>query len=122
MRQKKRSRKRTKYQKKRQTTARKRKRQYGGFLNHYDFAYAGRDKVNQAAKVAPGVIKTATNDINKIAEERINQVINPSGKELERVLPKILRGAIKDLYQIPFRLLGNFDKKQFNSIKRKILK
>ena len=27
--------------------------QTGGFLNRYDFAYAGRDIVNQAAKVAP---------------------------------------------------------------------
>ena len=42
------------------------------FLNRYDFAYAGRDTVNQAAKVAPGVIKAATNDINNIAEQKIN--------------------------------------------------
>ena len=34
----------------------KKKRERGGFLNHYDFAYAGRDVVNQAAKVAQGVI------------------------------------------------------------------
>ena len=27
------------------------------FLNRYGFAYAGRDMVNQAAKVAPDVIK-----------------------------------------------------------------
>ena len=29
------------------------RRQTGGFLNRYDFAYAGRDVVNQARKVAP---------------------------------------------------------------------
>ena len=46
---------------------RKRKRQAGGFSNRYDFAYAGRDTVNQVAKVARGVIKAATNDINNIA-------------------------------------------------------
>ena len=40
------------------------KRQVGGFLNRYDFAYAGRDTVKQAAKVAPGVIKNASNEIN----------------------------------------------------------
>ena len=28
----------------------RRKRQRGGFLNRYDFAYAGRDTVNQASK------------------------------------------------------------------------
>ena len=56
-------------------TNRKRKRQHGGFLKHYDFAYAGRDVVNQATKVAPGVIKAATNDINNIATDRINQIM-----------------------------------------------
>ena len=63
--------KKTPYYRKRRNTNRKRKRQCG-FLNRYDFAYAGRDTVNQAAKVAPGVIKAATNDVNNIAEQRIN--------------------------------------------------
>ena len=48
------------------------KKQMGGFLSLCDFAYAGRDTVNQAAKVAPGVIKNAGNEINNIAKERIN--------------------------------------------------
>ena len=98
-------------------------RQLGGFLNRYDFAYAGnagRDTVNQAAKVAPGVIKAAADDINKVAEQRINQIISKGGAEVERVLPKILRGAIEDVYQTPFRLLGNFWKQQLNKLKRKI--
>ena len=101
---------------------RKWKRQTEGFLNRYDFAFAGRDTVNQAAKVAPGVIKAATNNIDRIAKERINQVISQGGKEIERVLPKILRGTIEDIYQTPFRLLGNFGKHQLNKIKRKILR
>ena len=78
-------------------TNQKRKRQLGAFLNRYDFAYAGRDVVNQAAKVAPGVIKAATNDINDIVKDRINQIISQGGKEVERVLPKILRGAIENV-------------------------
>ena len=41
---------------------------------------------------------------------------------MERVLPKLLRGAIEDVYETPFRLLGNFGKKQFNKIKRNILR
>ena len=80
----------------------------GGFLNRYNFAYAGRDTVNQAAKVAPRVIKSATNDLNAAATDIINQIITQGGKEMERVLPKILREAIKNVYQTPFRLLGNF--------------
>ena len=59
-------------------TSKKRKtsrHQTGGFLNRYDFAYAGRDVVNQAGKVAPKLINQATGEINKIAQQRIDQVI-----------------------------------------------
>ena len=97
-------------------------RQLGGFLYCYDFAYTGRDTVNQAAKVAPGVIKGSAEDINKVAEQRINQIVSKGGAEVERVLPKIFRGAIEDVYQTPFRLLGNFGKQQLNKLKRKILR
>ena len=48
---------------------RKKKSQFRGSLNRYGFAYARRHKVNQAAKVAPGVIKAATNDINNVSEK-----------------------------------------------------
>ena len=47
----------------------KKRRQTGGFLNRYDFAYAGRDVVNQVGKIAPGVIDRATGEINKIAQQ-----------------------------------------------------
>ena len=80
------------------------------------------ETVDQGAKVAPEIIKAATKDINKFTEQRINQIISQSGKELERVVPKILCGAIEDVYQTPFRILGNLGKKTFNDIKRKILK
>ena len=105
--------------KKGQKRNRKRRRQYDGFLSRCNFAYAGRDTVNQAANVAPDVIKAATNDINKIAEQRINQVINQGGQELERILPNILRGAIEDVYQIPFRMFGNLGKKHLTILNEK---
>ena len=120
MRQQMKKRKQTK--RKYQRTDQKRQRQLGGFLNCYDFAYAGRDTVNQAAKVAPSIIKAATNGVNNIAKTRINQIISHGGKKVERVLPKILRGAIEYVYQTPFRLFANFGKQQFNKIKRKILR
>ena len=100
----------------------RRKRQTGGFLNRYDFACARRDVVNQVAKVTPGVIKGATKEIDSIAQRRINQIISQGGKEVERVLPKVLRGAVEDVYQAPFQLLVKFGKKQFNKLKKKILK
>ena len=106
-------------------TSKKRKtsrRQTGGFLNKYDFAYAGRDVVNQAGKVAPKLIIEATGEINKIAQQRIDQVIRSGGAEIERVAPKIIKGAIEEVYKIPFRLLGNLGKKQFQKIKKKLFK
>ena len=79
--------------------------QSDGFLNRYDFTYGGRDIVNQIVKIAPGIIKNASSENNNIAQQRINQIINQGGKEMERVLPNNLRGAIEDVYQTPFRLL-----------------
>ena len=100
----------------------KRKKQTGGFLNRYDFPYAGRDAVNQAGKIAPEIINKATSDINKIAKDRIDQMIKNGGAEVERIAPKIIRGAIEEVYKTPFRLLGNLGKKQFSKIKNKIFK
>ena len=79
------------------------------FFEHIWFRVQN-DVVNQAAKVAPGVIKASTNSINNIAQDGINQIILQGGKKAERVLPKIVRGPIEDVYQMPFRLLGNFGK------------
>ena len=77
--------------------------------------------VNQVGKIAPGLIKKASNEMNNVAQQRINQIISQGGKEVERALPKILWGAIEDTYQTPFRLLRNFGKQQLNKLKNKIL-
>ena len=97
----------------------RKKKQTGGFLNRYDFTYAGRDVVNQAGKIALDIINKATSDINKIAKDRIDQVNKNGGAKVERIAPKIIRGAIKEVYKTPFRLLGNLGKKQFQKIKQK---
>ena len=107
------------------STGKKRKmswRQTDGFLNRYDFAYAGRDTINHVGKIAPGIINKATSDINKIAQQRIDQAIRTSRAEIECVAPKIIRGAIEEVYKTLFRLLGNLRKKQFQKIKRKLFK
>ena len=107
------------------STGKKRKmswRQTGGFLNRYYFAYAGRDTINHVGKIAPGIINKATSDINKIAQQRIDQAIRTGRAEIECVAPKIIRGAIEEVYKTLFRLLGNLRKKQFQKIKRKLFK
>ena len=69
--------------------SRKRK-QRGGFLNRYDFAYAGRDTVKQASK------------------------------ELERIGPVLINKAVEELYQTPFRLLETAGKKKYIVIKKNV--
>ena len=90
-------------------------------MNCYEFAYSARDTINHAAKNATGVMKAATIDMNNIAKQRINQIILQGRKEVEHLLPKILRGAIEDVYETPFGLLGNFGKQELNKLKKKIL-
>ena len=76
-------------------TLKKKSRCQTGFLNRYDFAYTGRDTVNQVGKVAPKIIRQATGEINKIAQQRIDQIVRSGGAEIERVALKIIRGAMK---------------------------
>ena len=68
------------------------------------------------------MISQATGEINKIAQQRIDQVVRSGGAEIERVALKIIRGAIEEVYKTPFSLLGNLGKKQFQKIKRKLFK
>ena len=70
----------------------------------------------------PGLIKSVSPEINNIAQQQINQAIRQGGQEIEHALPKILRGAIKDVYQTPFRLLRKSGKQQLQKIKNKVLK
>ena len=98
------------------------RRQPRGFLNRYDFAYAERDTVNQLGKIAPGIIKNASGQIDEIAKKRIEQIIKQGGAEVQRVTAKIIRGALEELYSTPFRMLGNFGEKQVQKIKRQLFK
>ena len=52
--------------------------------------------------------------------DRIDQVLKSGGAEVEQIAPKIICGAIEEVYKTPFRLLGNLGKKRFQKIKRKI--
>ena len=103
-----------------------RRKQRGGFLNRYDFAYAGRDTVHQAMKgldtLAPKVIDQASKKIDKITEARIKQVINDNGQQIQKLAPQIIRGAIENVYKTAFSLLGKLGKQKFSQLKRKLSK
>ena len=95
-------------------------------MNRHDFAYAGRDTVNQTLKnlnnTAPKLISQTSKEVSKIVEARIKQVINDDGQQIQKITPQIIRGAIEDLYKTPFRLLGKLGKQKLYELKRNILK
>ena len=94
----------------------RRKRQGGGFLNRYDFAYAGRDTVNKASKqlnvLAPKLLDQLTAGLDKVSANRVNQ--------FKQMAPGLIKGAFEELYKTPFRLLENAGKKKYESIKKKL--
>ena len=55
--------------------------------------------------------KKTGNQINQFAERSIRQAIYVVEKEIERVVPKIIKGAIEEIYKTPFCLLQSFGKK-----------
>ena len=58
----------------------------------------------------PRVIQNLKGDLNDILQQRILQVITEGGAQLKQVGPQLLKGAIEDAYQTPFRMLGKFGK------------
>ena len=72
---------------------RRRKKQKGSWLSRYDFAYAGRDSVNQAAyhvkKIAPNSIRSSSKELDAIASRRINQLTRNTANEIQRIAPGI---------------------------------
>ena len=94
----------------------RRKRQRGGFLNRYDFAYAGRDTVNQASKqlnaLAPKLLEQFTTGLDKVSEKRV--------KQLEQIAPGLIQGAIEELYKALFHLLKKAGEKKYDSIKKNV--
>ena len=65
-------------------------------------------------------LQVSSSEINNVAEQKRNQIISQGGKEIERVLPNILRGAIEDMFQTHFCLLGKIGKQQLRKLKNKI--
>ena len=94
----------------------RRKRQRGGFLNRYDFAYAGRDTVNQVSKqlnaLALKLLDQLTTGLDKVSANRVNQ--------LKQMTPGLIKGAVEELYKTPFCLLEKAGKKKYDSIKKKL--
>lgn len=74
--------------------------------------------VKQAGKIPPGLIKNVNSEINNTVQQRINQIILQGGETMKRLLPNILRAAMKDVYQMPFWSARNI-RQQLQKLKNK---
>ena len=61
--------------------------------------------INLLINKSPKLINKASRKINEIIKIRIEEAEN---RDIERILPKIIRDTIENKYQMPFRLLGKF--------------
>ena len=86
-----------------------------GFLIRYDFAYAGRDTVNQVGKIAPDLIKNASSKLNNIVQQRINQIISQGEKEVEGYFQKFLGELLKIFTKHLFRCWGILENNNFKN-------
>ena len=70
------------------------RRQGGTILSRYNFAYAGRDTINQSFKniqsTAPGLMKQLTDQVNNVAQQRIQQVLDQGGPKNKKNCTKII--------------------------------
>lgn len=78
------------YKRQRQIRQKNKERTQSGFSNKYDFAYAGRGTVNQLGKIATGLINNICSKINKIAQQRINQIIRREEKKFNGYFQTLL--------------------------------
>ena len=90
---------------------RRQRKQTGGWLNRYDLLMRVR---------VPIILKKLSGEVDKVVQWRISQIIKEGGAEIERVGPKILRGAIEDLYRTHFCLLGNFGRRKLAQLRRSL--
>ena len=107
--------------KKRKVICQKTKMQIGSFSNRYDFKYAGRYTVNQASKVAPNIIKGATNKINNITNKEFIKSFHREAKKLNEFFPiyleELQRAFIKhhsDYCRTLEKTIGQIKKQNFN--------
>ena len=62
-------------------------------------------------------LQLSSSEISDVTVQKRNQIISQGDKEIERVLPNILRGAIEDVYQTHSCLLGKIGKQQLRKLK-----
>ena len=48
-------------------------------------------------RIAPGLMKQFSDQVNNVAQQRIQQILDQGGQKIEKIAPKIIPGAIEDV-------------------------
>ena len=63
-------------------------------LNRYSFAFALQDTTNTGLvtfkRIAPSLVKNTANQVDLVAERKIQQAITQARKEVKRIVTKII--------------------------------
>ena len=62
-------------------------------------------------RIAPGLMKQFSDQVNNVAQQRIQQILDQGGQKIEKIAPKIIPGAIEDVYQSHFGSLAISEKR-----------
>ena len=49
-------------------------------------------------RIAPDLMKQFSNQVNQVAQQRIQQTLDQGGQKIDKIAPKIIRVAIEDVY------------------------
>ena len=97
------------------------RRQRGSFVNRYDFAYTGKNTVNQVAKHLDTLAPKLVNQLMSKATTGLDNITAKRVEQIKQIAPGLIRGTIEELYKTPFRLLGNLGRKKYKALKKKYL-
>ena len=62
----------------------------------------------------------ATTGLDKVIAKRVEQLSRETGQTLKKIAPRLIRGAIEELYKTPFCLLGNLGRKKYKELKKNV--
>ena len=75
--------------------------------------------INLLINKLPKIINKASRKINEIIKITIQGAAN---HDIECIILKIIQDTVENIYQMPFRLFGNFGTKHFEKSRRHVVK
>ena len=78
--------------------------------------------MNRAQAVAPALLSRASQELDKVAAKRIDQIAQRTGETLQKVAPDIIKGGFEELYKHHFVCLEILDVKSIKNLSQMYLR